>query len=294
MKYNKVYILAPSNYITGGVEAMFQLCDAINSVGGSGELILVPVENPIVPDEYLRYNAPVATEVINQEDSLVIVPEIWPHMLSSPLFSNMTKAIWWLSVDNCHDKEHAKRNDILHLYQSHYAKDFLVNNGITNPIPLFDYINDDYKGIRTPIKLCTVCYSIKGKDVAEMVKEHLPSYISLVMLKDMSRQQVLETLKTSMVFMDFGHHPGKDRIPREAALLNNCIVTNRSGSANFFNDVPIHDKYKLSGDSIKEIASLIEDCIFNYSTAVKDFSKYKKKILSQKREFFEQAKSLIK
>ena len=32
MKYKIVYVLAPSNYVTGGVEAMFQLCDAINTV----------------------------------------------------------------------------------------------------------------------------------------------------------------------------------------------------------------------------------------------------------------------
>ena len=39
--------------------------------------------------------------------------------------------------------------------------------------------------------------------------------------------------------MDFGFHPGQDRLPREAALLKNCIITNREGSAAFYKDVPI-------------------------------------------------------
>ena len=27
------------------------------------------------------------------------------------------------------------------------------------------------------------------------------------------------------IYLDFGYHPGKDRMPREAALFNNCIIT---------------------------------------------------------------------
>ncbi len=293
MKYKIVYVLAPSNYVAGGVESIFQLCDAINTVGGKAELILVPTNNPIVPIEYSRYNVSIASTIVNQDDSLIVAPEIWPHLLSNESFSNMTKAVWWLSVDNCHNKEFAKSNDIIHLYQSHYAKEFLLQSGVSNPIPLFDYVNDDYLGVSTPTKLNVVCYSIKGKDIAEKVKDVIDNKMEFVMLKDMSRQQVLETLMSSKVFIDFGNHPGKDRIPREAAMLNNCIITNRSGSANFFSDVPIDDKYKLSGESIEKIATLISDCVSRYSHVVNDFSNYRKDILGQKLQLFEQVKMLI-
>ena len=46
--------------------------------------------------------------------------------------------------------------------------------------------------------------------------------------------------------MDFGYHPGKDRMPREAALFGNCIITNQKGSAKNNLDIPIKSKYKFS------------------------------------------------
>ena len=46
--------------------------------------------------------------------------------------------------------------------------------------------------------------------------------------------------------MDFGFHPGQDRLPREAAILKNCIITNKEGSAAIFQDVPIADEFKFN------------------------------------------------
>ena len=43
-------------------------------------------------------------------------------------------------------------------------------------------------------------------------------------------------------------HPGKDRMPREAALLGCCILTSTLGSADFFDDVPIMSEYKFEED----------------------------------------------
>ena len=34
-------------------------------------------------------------------------------------------------------------------------------------------------------------------------------------------------------------------MPREAALFNNCIITNKKGSAKNKLDIPINDKYKF-------------------------------------------------
>ena len=44
--------------------------------------------------------------------------------------------------------------------------------------------------------------------------------------------------------MDFGFHPGQDRLPREAALLKNCIITNRE-ELSFYKDMPIAEEFKF-------------------------------------------------
>ena len=82
----------------------------------------------------------------------------------------------------------------------------------------------------------------------------------------MSPIEVQELFKKSKVYIDFGYHPGKDRIPREAAVNDCCIITNREGSAKNNIDIPIFDKYKFS-EPIKDqtkIFELISDIFANY------------------------------
>jgi len=41
------------------------------------------------------------------------------------------------------------------------------------------------------------------------------------------------------LYVDFGKHPGKDRMPREAAVHGCCIITGRRGAAGNPFDIPI-------------------------------------------------------
>ena len=43
--------------------------------------------------------------------------------------------------------------------------------------------------------------------------------------------QIIQILSRSKIYIDFGFHPGVDHLPREAAILKNCIITNKEGSA---------------------------------------------------------------
>lgn len=291
-KYKKIYMLTPPGYVTGGVEASFQIADAINKQGGTCITVFSSkIENPI-PNEYKRYEIKLG-DVEVSKDNLFIVPEIWPNVLESEALKNMDKAIWWLSVDHNRGSTTDFNKDIIHLYQSYYAEDFLEKNGAKRKIAVFDYLSDEYfENVDTSKKEDIVCYSIKGESLANKLINLLPQY-KFVMLKNMSRLQVIDTLKKSKVFIDFGYHPGKDRIPREAAILNNCVITNRKGSANYEKDIPILDSYKFKNEDLYEISDKIKDCIENYSYRIEDFSKYRNEILNQKSEFFEQVKNLI-
>lgn len=73
----------------------------------------------------------------------------------------------------------------------------------------------------------------------------------------MTTQQIIKILDESMVYIDFGNHPGKDRIPREAALRNCIVMTNKSGSAANDIDIPIPAEYKFSEFNTYEVFSRI-------------------------------------
>lgn len=294
MKYNIVYILCPSNHVTGGIEALFQLCDAINNLGVKSELILIPGGDMSVPDDYLGYNVSFCTDLINDENTLVVAPEIWPHLLDLPLFSNAKKALWWLSVDNASNKMGPFSEDLIHLCQSQYAISHLDNIGVTNKLPLFDYLNNRFLTPQEPRKKKNiVCYSIKGEPVANRLSKMVDN-ADFVMIKGMSGTQVFDLLSHSKVFIDFGNHPGKDRIPRESAALFNCVITNMDGSAAFSEDVPIPDRFKVSVTDLEKAANLISDCVLNYNDRINQFHPYREVISNQKEEFFEQVSLLLK
>jgi hypothetical protein len=89
------------------------------------------------------------------------------------------------------------------------------------------------------------------------------------------------------MYIDVGHHPGKDRMPREAAAAGCCIITSRSGAAGNDLDTPIDDSYKfeLLSSSIDPIAQLIEDILRNYDDRSLDFVRYRDVIENQEAVF---------
>jgi hypothetical protein len=64
----------------------------------------------------------------------------------------------------------------------------------------------------------------------------------------MTRDQITQTLSNTKVFLDFGHHPGKDRVPREAALCGAIPVIRREGAARFEQDVPLPSSLLVETD----------------------------------------------
>jgi hypothetical protein len=102
----------------------------------------------------------------------------------------------------------------------------------------------------------------------------------------MSENDVISLLKRSKVYIDFGHHPGKDRFPRESAILKNCVITNTRGSSDFYNDVPLDPSYKT--DNIELVGPLIRDCLQNFDKHLDNFSMYRSIIKNEKDEFYNQ------
>lgn len=178
--------------------------------------------------------------------------------------------------------------DVVCGYQSEYAHHFLINNGFKEMVPLKDYINVDHcKKIVTKGREDIVLYNPKkGYEYTSQLIKMAPD-INWVPIINMSRAQVIEIMQKSKVYIDFGNHPGKDRLPRECAMNGLCIITGRRGSANFFEDVWIENKYKFDEKiaNKKLIIETIKITLRNYEEAIDDFAFYRHKISLEKTEF---------
>lgn len=182
-------------------------------------------------------------------------------------------------------------------YQSEYAQNFLQNNKFKEILPLKDFINreHDFKKVDLSLKENIVLYNPKkGYKFTKKIIESAPE-INWVPLVGMTRNELINIIKRAKVYIDFGNHPGKDRLPRECAINGCCVITGYRGSARFFEDVMITRDYKFE-DSTKKIPAIIEKIkwIFsNYNIAIHDFELYRNSITEEETEFQVQTSKLF-
>lgn len=307
-----IYILSPVNGISGGPELLHQLCAALNKSAIYSAMVYFnyngEIVNAEVPEPYKKYAVVSETDVrvICQRENILICPEQYTILLN--YIYNVHKVIFWESVDNYITSTYIKNNIIekndldplklsednncYHLVQSQYAAVFLneVMHIDTRQIAwLSDYINDEFFERRTYKKRPQVVYNpSKGLSVLEKVIEAAPD-ICWVPVKNMTSKQVHELLLESMIYVDFGNHPGRDRIPREAAISGCVVITNTLGAAGY-DDVPIPDKYKFddpAGKDVGDVVSLLRFVFDNFENCSKEFDDYRRRIKSEKRHFFD-------
>lgn len=293
-----IYIFCPAGAVTGGPEALHQLCDAVNMQGGKAKMVYVDYGTEQIvragkPLPYKAYYTRSTTEVIDDARHIAIVPEIWPHLLGK--YHRLQKGLWWLSVNYLRNPDIFEKKEFFHLYQSVYAGNFLQSKGIPVAFPLFDYLKIPFRKIELAGKRPQVCYNPKkGFEVTQKVIESMGNRdITFFALSGLSKKELAKALAESKVYIDFGDHPGKDRIPREAVMAGNIVITSRNGSAAFFEDLPIEAKYKLERDRITAICAAVEAAVAGYATAHTDFDYYRRVVRGQKREFFNQCRSVF-
>ncbi|MBP1617530.1 MAG: hypothetical protein H6Q14_1357 [Bacteroidetes bacterium] len=189
----------------------------------------------------------------------------------------------------------AKRN-CLSTYQSEYAQNFLQNQHFKEMLPLKDFINDDFfnENIIYDKEDLILYNPKKGIEFTNKIIKRFPS-LNWLPLENMSRKEMIEKLRKAKVYIDFGFHPGKDRIPREAVMSKVCIITGFDGSAGFFEDVPIYNQYKIekTDSNIVYIGKLIEKILENHEEHIKNFEFYQERTRKEKDEFIQQVADIF-
>ncbi len=320
-KDSKIYIQCTALLATGGPELMHQFASYLISRGVETYMIYtdVPPDNVIINAALRHYHIPYTHEIDNDEKNILIVSEIGTDMLYTVGDLKLRKVIWWLSVDNFYKKlsttyknlaTHtlSKRftrcysfeddMEVEHWAQSEYAKSFLMYNGVAerkikmvsdylNLIFLDDLIARNHISELSNNKEDIVLFNPKkGIEFTEKLIAFAPD-IKWVPIINMSRMEVLNYLITAKVYIDFGNHPGKDRIPREAAVSGCVVITGRRGAAGNDIDVPIDSNYKFddTDDNISLIIDKIRYVLQNYNSCAKDFNCYIESIFREPVKF---------
>ncbi|MCI1741556.1 MAG: hypothetical protein LKI18_04145 [Prevotella sp.] len=186
---------------------------------------------------------------------------------------------------------------VYNCYQSEYAKSFLKEYGFRNLYPLKDYINEDnfsYDYKNNSKKTDTIVYNPKkGYKFTQKLITYDKS-LKWIPIINLPRRGVIELLRSAKVYVDFGYHPGKDRLPREAAINGCCIVTGKEGSAGFKDiDIPEIFKHNQHDTDIPSIISQLHDLIEHYDERFSEFKYYRECVKNEKQEFVDDIVALF-
>lgn len=326
----KIYVYCLASVVTGGCELLHQLVDFLNDNHRDAYIVYIGKGAKKVPEAYSAYNIKVANEIEDSEGAVVVLDEGFLYLADN--FKKAHLIFWWLSVDNffadpvqlpyhslkdlfkwnkktfvrallkgsLKEKRHFSvsklaKQKAVNAYQSEYARLFLKKNGFKEIVPLKDYINTEYFNSETSCKENIVLYNPKkGYKFTSKLIASAPD-ITWIPLINLNRQQMLDYFKRAKVYIDFGNHPGKDRIPREAAINNSVVITGVRGSAGNDIDIPIPAKYKFDENVISRftIITRIKEIFDNFDDALSDQLNYRNHIKEEKKEFENQIRTLF-
>lgn len=316
--YHAILIACPANAMTAGPEAIHQLASDLIRLGHNAAVVYFPFSETFeTPEPYKKYGIPIA-KYRDIQGELIIFPEIVTTY--GLKVKHAQAAIWWMSVNNytCirygypwRDKLRYFKNVVKglrplrgikslskmkHFAQSYYAMDFLKSNGISSlllsdPIPLYtskQYLGELQQKLRVSIRSNTILYNPhKGKKIIQSLVLHFPDF-HFFPLSGFNREQLATKFLESKLYIDFGHHPGKDRLPREAAIHGCCVITGLYGSANNHIDVNIPEAYKIDDRSphfFNHFKAQVNLIFNHFEKCAEEFADYRSTIAQEQIEF---------
>lgn len=303
----EVIHICPANFATGGTESIHQLVNELNKHKDIYAKILYVNWNGKdcpQPKEYKKYECPYITEFPEGFDECVIFPEVYGDEAVEPQYKNCIVAMNWAGVDVYdwnvpEDKRgiYLQRKDMIHIARSEYAVHYLNKKGLKNIkvecTVADEFFNQDLRGPRRD----TVLYNgvqFKLTDFQKRVmaickQRHNINFQPLIGL---NRNDLMYLLRKSKLYIDFGEFSGRERLPREAALCGCCVLTSRTGAANYFKDVSIQDEYKFVEAQVEEAVDKIVYVLHNYDECSKDFDVYRNSLKHDKEIYPNQVKEL--
>ncbi len=307
----KVFLVSVANFATGGTELLHQFARCLTDNGIESYMIYLNADGARcpVPESFLKYRVKYVDGFVDSEDSVLVLTEMQVHM--ADVCKKGTVMYWWLSVDGYYLYSQVqerfargggewdvfglkKQKNAVFFAQCRYIRDFLEQKmGIEGSYFLKDYINDEIMELalryRDALERDNICLYNPKKGGAEALQPVIGACredIRWIALTGFTPRQMALLMCKAKVYVDFGTHPGKDRIPREAAVCGCCVLTNRRGSAAYQEDVGIAEQYKIAdADNVEAVLAKVYDLMDNYRDRREEYAAYRAAIEGEKAEF---------
>jgi hypothetical protein len=340
----KIAIFCPIGVVTGGPEALHQLCDTLRKFGMNARLVSTS-ETTTPSREYQIYDAPISDISFAQHADIIITPESHLHLDANLLNYPLEKIfVWWLSVDNCPRKiannyeirknpikflewvgiteslkiklkkikwlvrnqyktsnlseknDYSTKlkiefNEVSHISQSVYAQDFLKKELSINAILVSDYIRREIlvqEKITLHNERKTVTYNFaKSHLLLKKLIKKMSKDIDFVPLTNMTGNEIRNQLERSDLYLDVGHFPGRDRMPREAILSGCPVLLARRGAVRYRGDFELDEKFKfdLVNRNFRELESVVKQLVVNKSETLKAQRNFEISVKENKENF---------
>lgn len=313
-----VYILSPANRHTGGIELLHQLASQLVALGVNAQMAYFDKPPQVCPVDaaYRKYHLDYTCDIMDHEHNIVVCPETVTPLVMVIHFAQ--KVIWWMSVDNylLTLREYLKNfkeewqlkhpmvklfyfsgnhPDIIHWYQSEYARQFLLLNDVQEKqlIAMEDYLSQEFLSNlqeanvyeKNKRKEKSVAFNpIKGFETTQILMEKRPD-INWQPIENMTAAEVRTLLLHTQIYIDFGNHPGKDRIPREAAMSGCVVITGKRGAAANDIDINLPSQFKCPDNDYDHILHTIDEVFADFKTAYDQQSAYRERILNDYNRF---------
>jgi len=295
-----IYIYTPQGFETGGIELLHQLCHELNTYEDINAYIWHE-KSVTISETYKQYGNKFVVADLPPKGSVLIFPESWVRKANEPHYKDYQKVIYFESVyyyeANIPKDQYLKfPENTIFMVQSWFAYWYLQEKHIES-IYVTDYLNDEYMtaDLSKPRKRQILYNPKKGLEVTKRIMAELPNE-KFIPIVNMTVSEIKSLMEESMLYIDFGNHPGKDRIPREAAMCGCCVITNTEGSAAYYEDVSIpydYRRYMGADVSLKLAVGRIKFTLNNYAFCFEDFDVYRETIRREKTQFKEGVRKLV-
>lgn len=247
----RIHVVCPHDEVTGSVESLHQFGRAAATIGYDARIAYGG--DPLfgaVASEFRSYGLRNDQDVADEADVLVLVAHT--DVAAAEHLTRAGKLVWWLRLDEAAAEVNERAlavPDAIHLAASEYARRFLAAHGVEATL-VGDYVPRQFiaraESLVPAMKLDTVLYNPDPTDLlTPQLIEASRGVLQWVPVAGLSKDEVAELMAYSKVYVDFGPHAGRTRLPREALAAGCVVVTGSRGAAGNDVDLPLPEGYRF-------------------------------------------------
>jgi len=189
---------------------------------------------------------------------------------------------------NAYHSEYARRN----LLERFGVEGFILTDYVKN-IDFQKYSEDPGRFHKRPL----ISFNgNKGFELVHQLERQLQDKVDFLPLKSFTRSELLDIFLKSDLYLDLGHFPGKDRMPREALKAGCPILISRFGAAENEIDFAIPPEYKLDLENLNTesaAAKVLEILSLGKQLNLRNQENYRQSLFQDQEKFIREVEQFI-